>query len=117
MKKENPELMELIRALKNKARENNAKIWKDIAMRLESPSSNYAEVNVSRIQRYARDGEVLVVPGKLLGSGTLDKKVTVAAWKFSKKAEEKVKNAGGRVISISQLMMENPKGSNVRIMG
>ncbi len=117
MKKENPELMELIRELKNKARENNAKIWKDIAMRLESPSSNHAEVNVSRIQRYAKDGEVLVVPGKLLGSGALDKKVTVAAWKFSKKAEEKVKNAGGRVISISQLMMENPKGSNVRIMG
>ncbi len=117
MKKENPELVKLITDLKLKARENNAKIWKDIAQRLEGPSSNYAEVNLSRIQRYANEGEVIVVPGKVLGSGVLDKKVTVAAWKISRKAEEKIKKAGGRVLTIMELVEENPRGSNVRIMG
>ncbi len=117
MKKENPELVNLIRELKIKARENNASIWRDIAERLEGPSSNYAEVNVSKIQRYASDGEVIVIPGKLLGAGIINKKVTVAAWKVSKSAEEKIKKAGGRVIGILDLVNENPKGSNVRIMG
>ncbi len=117
MKKENPELIELIRELKVKARENNARIWRDIATRLEAPTRNHSEVNVSKLQRYANDGEYIVVPGKLLGSGTIDKKLTVAAWKFSKKAEEKITKAGGRVISISDMIRENPKGSNIRIMG
>ncbi len=117
MKKENPELVKLITNLKLKARENNAKIWRDIAERLESPNSNHAEVNLSRIQRYAEDGEVIVVPGKVLGSGVLEKKVTVAAWKVSRKAEEKIKKVGGRVLTIMELVEENPKGSKVRIMG
>jgi len=117
MRKENPELIKLISDLKLKARENNARIWRDIAERLEGSNSNYAEVNVSRIQRYARDGDVIVVPGKVLGAGNLDKKVTVAAWKFSRSAEEKIKKAGGRVLSIMELVEENPRGSNVRIMG
>lgn len=116
MKKDNPELIKIIHDLKVKARENDAKIWRDIAQRLEGPSSNYAEVNLSRIERYANNGDVIVVPGKVLGSGILKKKVTVASLKFSKKAEEKIKNAGGRVMGIMELVDENPKGSNVRIM-
>ncbi len=116
MRKDNPELVDMINTLKLKARENKARIWRDIAERLEAPSSNYAEVNLSKIERHANDGDIIVVPGKVLGSGVLSKKVTVAAWKFSQKADEKIKNAGGRTLSILELIDENPKGSNVRIM-
>ncbi len=114
--KENPELITIIKKLKEYSRNNNAKIWKDIAERLESPNKLHAEVNLSKIERYASDGETIVVPGKVLGSGNLTKKVTVAAWKFSKKAEEKIKKAGGRIIMIDDLLNENPQGSRVRIM-
>ncbi len=116
MNKDNPELIKIINELKLKARENDARIWRDIAERLEGPRNNYAEVNLSRLERYANDGEVIVVPGKVLGSGILNKKVTVASLSISKKAEEKIKDVGGRVLGILDLVNENPKGSNVKIM-
>lgn len=116
-KKQNPLLVDTINLLKRKSIEENVKIWKDIAERLEKPLRVWSEVNVSRLERYARDGETVVVAGKVLGAGKLSKKITVAAWAFSKSAREKIERVGGRAISINQLLEENPRGSGVRIFG
>jgi large subunit ribosomal protein L18e len=86
-------------------------------LRLEGPASNWAEVNISRLDRYASEDETVVIPGKLLGSGEIDKKLTVAAFRFSGQAKEKIENAGGRNLSIEELLAKNPTGSKVRIMG
>jgi large subunit ribosomal protein L18e len=112
----NPYLKELIEKLRKKWLEAKAPIWKTIAEKLEKPSRQRIEVNLSKIERYANENEVIVVPGKVLGMGDLTKKVTVAAWAFSKTAKEKIEKAGGKVLSIEELMRNNPKGSNVRIM-
>lgn len=58
-----------------------------------------------------------MIPGKVLSSGSLTKKITVAAWAFSEKAKEKIQKAGGECISIEELIKRNPKGSNIRIIG
>ncbi|AEF96407.1 50S ribosomal protein L18e [Methanotorris igneus] len=112
----NPRLVALIQKLKEEAYKNNAKIWKDIARRLAKPARNRAEVNVSKINRYTKEGDVVVVPGKVLGAGTINHKVTVAAFAFSKTAKQIIEAAGGRCITIEELVKENPKGSNVKIM-
>lgn len=117
IRKKNPNLVELISELEKKARENEAPIWRDVARRLESPSRNWAEVNVGKIARYAAENETIVVAGKVLGAGDIDKKVTIAAYRSSESSRKKVESAGGRVISLRALVEENPKGSNVRIMG
>jgi len=116
MKKTNPNLMELINGLKEKARDNEAPIWRDVARRLEGPSRNWAEVNVSKVSRYAEDNDTIVIPGKLLGAGEIDKKVTIAVYSASRKAVNKVESAGGKVIGVLELAGTNPKGSGVRIM-
>jgi len=117
MRKTNPYLVQLIMGLKEATRVNEAPIWRDIATRLEKPRSRWAEVNLSRIELYAKDGDVIVVPGKLLGAGLISKKVTVAAFQASESARVKIEKAGGRVLDIPALIEENPKGSGVRIMG
>ena len=63
------------------------------------------------------DEETALIPGKVLSSGDLTKKLTIAAWTFSDKAEEKIKKAGGKSISIEDLMKNNPDGKNIRILG
>jgi large subunit ribosomal protein L18e len=113
----NPVLVDLIQRLYRKSAEEGVRIWKDLAWRLSRPRSRRAEVNVGRIARYTREGETVVVPGKLLGSGEISHKLTVAALSFSRKAREKVAKAGGECISLDELMERNPKGSGVRIMG
>ena len=115
--KTNPRLSSLIVLLKNKSRENEAKIWREIASRLETPNRNYAEVNLSKINRYAQNGETILVPGKVLGSGELTKPVTVAAWQFSAQARDKISAAGGKATTIAELVASRPKGDGIRIMG
>jgi len=112
----NPLLKGLIERLIKAAHENKANIWKDVAEKLKKPTRQRVEVNLKKINRYAREGETILVPGIVLSDGFLDKKVTIAAWKFSKRAKEKIEKTGGKAISIEELIRINPKGSNVRIM-
>lgn len=83
---------------------------------LSRSSRRRVAVNLSKISRYAGDGEIVVVPGKVLGSGTLTKKVTIAALSFSLTALEKIKSSGGRALTIRDLLKENPSGRGVRII-
>ena len=106
----------LIADLKANARETGANVWKDVAARLEKPRRTHAEVNLGRIERYAREDETVVVPGKVLGSGALTKAVTVAAVDFSSSAETKIEQADGDPINLEQALERNPDGSNVRVM-
>ncbi len=115
--KTDPNLVSLIDALKRESRERETAIWRDIAQRLEKPSRNWAEVNLSRLERYANDGDVIVVPGKVLGAGSLSKKLTVAAYRFSGTAKQAIEEAGGSSMTIMELVKDKPEGSGVRIMG
>ena len=114
--KTNPNLIELINKLNKKSKSEDAAIWKDVAQRLERSNRRTAEVNLSDIARYTEADETILVPGKVLSNGELDKKVNVVALKFSAKAQEKIESAGGECISIEEIIESNPKGSNIRIM-
>jgi len=114
--KTNPKLIELIGRLKEKSYKEDAAIWKDVAKRLERPTRRKAQVNISRINRHSDDDEMVLVPGKVLGSGNLDHKVYVAALSFSKNAEEKIETVGGECLNIYELLERNPKGSKIRII-
>lgn len=107
----------LIRFLKKQSRENNVKIWKDVAERLAKPKRKRIAVNVSRLNRYTEKKETIVVPGKVIGTGKIDHQITVAAFSFSENAKEKIKAARGKTTSLIQLIKKNPKGSNVKIIG
>ncbi|SIR59434.1 50S ribosomal protein L18e [Natronorubrum thiooxidans] len=113
--KTNPRLNDLIAELKSTSRETDADVWRDVADRLEKPRRTHAEVNLGRIERYAREEETVVVPGKVLGSGALQKNVTVAAVDFSSSAETKI-DAVGDTVPLEQVLEENPDGSNVRVI-
>lgn len=112
----NVHLRRLIHYLRKKARENKAPIWRRVAELLERPTRLRPEINLSKINRYTVEGDTVVVPGKVLGSGVLTHRVIVAAYTFSKKAREKILAAGGEVLTISQLVERNPRGSGVKIL-
>lgn len=115
--KTNPVLTRTIDELKRLGREREAPVWRDLARRLEGAKRTWAEVNLSRVERYAAAQEVVAIPGKLLGSGSITKPVTVGAFKSSAAARRKVEAAGGRVLSLLELAAQHPDGSGVRLMG
>lgn len=111
----NIHLRRLIHTLRKAAREHHAPVWRRVAELLEKPTRSRIEVNLSRINRHAEDGEVVVVPGKVLGSGVLEKRVVVAAWSFSADASKKISKVG-RAVTIESLLRENPGGKGVKII-
>ena len=109
-------LRKLIRELRKYANKYKAPIWDYVAELLERPSRRRVAVNISKIERYAREGEMIVVPGKVLGAGSISKPVIVAAIGFSEKAIEKIRSVGGKAMFIGDLIKENPRGSRVRVI-
>ncbi|OYT39471.1 MAG: 50S ribosomal protein L18e [Desulfurococcales archaeon ex4484_58] len=120
MKKTGPTnivLRKTIRVLYKASREHKAPIWRAVAEELEKPRRRRRAVNISRINRYTNEGDTVVVPGKVLGAGVLDHPVTIAATGFTRTALEKIKAVNGRAIHILDLLRENPRGNNVKIIG
>ncbi|MBS3131482.1 50S ribosomal protein L18e [Candidatus Woesearchaeota archaeon] len=113
----NPVLQGLIHELKKNSSEQSVSLWKRVAVDLERPSRQRRAVNLSRINRFAKENEVIVVPGKVLGTGTLSQKLTIAAYQFSKGAKEKIEQSGSIAVSLTDLSKGNPKGKGIRIMG
>jgi len=116
VKSQNPELRNLIRSLRKKAKENDAAVWRDVADRLSSSRRRRVTINLSRLNRYTKEKEIVVVPGKVLGAGKLEHPIVVAAFAFSKQASSKISRAKGKCLTIPELLKDNPKGRNVRIM-
>jgi len=114
--KSNPLIIDQINKLLTKSREEDARIWRDVAQRLNSPTRSKIVVNVGKINRYADKDKIILVPGKVLGSGTIDHPVTVSSIDFSETAYKKIIDAGGRCLTIDDLVKESPKGSNVLII-
>jgi len=91
------------------------RIWKVVSRKLSSPRKNRVEANLYRINNKTKNNDVIVIPGKVIGMGDLDHKLTIACLGTSKSAKEKIEASGSKLISIEELMNQNPKGTNVKI--
>ena len=115
--KTNEALIDLIDQLKAQSRNTGAALWRDVALRLEKSRSNWSKPNLSRLSRHAEGEKFVLIPGKLLGSGEVTGKQTVAAFSFSAGARQKIEAAGGETMTIAELMDKNPNGTGVFILG
>ena len=113
----NVQAMALIQLLRKHASEQKINLWHRIADDLEMSTRQRREVNLFRIEQHTKDNEVIIVPGKVLGTGDINHKVTVAAFNFSSSAREKIKKANGACMTIDEMLQKNPKGQNMRIIG
>ena len=110
-------MVSLIRTLRKESYAQEAGIWKTIAVEMERPTRSKRVVNVSRLNRFTKENETIIVPGKVLGSGSLDHSVIVAAFSFSQSAKDQITKAKGKCMTIAELLKQNPKGKDVRIIG
>ncbi len=113
----NPVLQELIQSLRKESTSSKAALWDRVADDLEKPTRQRRVVNISRIARYTKPNDTVVIPGKVLGSGALPHSVVVAALSFSTGAKELIEQAKGKAITIEQLLKQKPKAKDLRIMG
>jgi large subunit ribosomal protein L18e len=102
--------------LEKAGKKEKAPIWNIASHLLSNPARTRVEVNLSRISGIAENGQALFVPGKVLGTGLLEKKVVVGAFAFSDSARTKITAAGGSALSVEQFLKKFPRGSGVKLV-
>jgi len=108
--KKNPELVETIITAKKQ------KEWLKIASILSGPRSNRLNLNLKELNEKAKDGEKILVPGKILSLGDIDKKIKIVALNFSEKAKEKLLKSKCEIFTIGEEIKKNPTAKGVKIL-
>ncbi len=103
--------------LRMASKRTKAHLWKDVERRLLNSRSNKREVNVDKLSKCTKEGDVIIVPGKILGAGNLGHSVIVYAYSISKLATRKINEAGGQILALTDLIEKYPQGSGVKIIG
>ncbi len=92
------------------------KQWDAVAQMLSAPRKKRIEKNLDEINKATKEGDTLVVPGKVLGKGFIDKKIRVCAFSFSQEALRKLKERKCEVVDIEEEIKINPKYHGVKIL-
>jgi len=109
-KKTNSNLVETIRTCKKNLK------WLEVASILSGPRRKLKIINLEEIEKQAKKGEIIVVPGKVLSRGELNKKIKVIALGFSEKAKEKLLKSKHEILSIIEEVKKNPEAKGVKIL-
>lgn len=109
-KKKNPELVEAI----NLSRKN--KKWIKIAGILSSPRRKRKNKNLNELDRKTKEGEKVLIIGKVLSQGEINKKIDIVALNYSKKAKEKLLKSKCGVSKISDEIKKNPEAKGLKIL-
>lgn len=112
----NQELFDTIRELKKMSVKSGVGVYKAVADKLSKTASQRPEVNLSKIEKNSSDKEVVIVPGKVLGTGTLTKKVTIVGFNVSQSALVKIEKAGAKYVPIREYISKK-HDSKMKILG
>ncbi|MEM3675540.1 MAG: 50S ribosomal protein L18e, partial [Thermoplasmataceae archaeon] len=96
--------------------ESGSAFWRDIAERLVNGKHRLAATNLGKIEKLSSDGDIMVVPGSVLGSGYFNRRAVVSSLRVSSSAKKKIEESGSTYKTLVELANENPKGTNLRII-
>jgi len=112
--KKNLQTQKLIEELYKFSKENKKEVYAIIAKQLKAPVRKTNGINLFKLQKlnYVTDGDTVVIPGKLLGCGNLDKKITIYANKVSKSTILKYNN----IKLLSELIKDKVDYKKIKII-
>lgn len=89
-----------------------------VASAMDVSSRLFPSANVYKIDQLAQKNKdkVIVVPGNVLAFGTINTKVKVYAYKFSKASVEKIESAKGEIKSLQDLIKDKVEGKNILLV-
>ena len=109
-KKTNEELVEtILAAAKNEK-------WFDVARFISGPRKKRVSLNLDEIDQISKDGETVLIPGKVLSQGEVRKKIKIIALGFSENAMEKLSKEKKEFATISEEIKKNPDAKGMRII-
>jgi large subunit ribosomal protein L18e len=71
------------------------------------PSRRRGAVSTYKINKHTKEGDNVIVPAKVLSTGTMDHKINIAALEYSEKALSHFKAKGCRVMDIKEMISQS----------
>jgi large subunit ribosomal protein L18e len=90
--------------------------WNKVSDLISSPRRKSIALNLGEISEMSKDGESVVVPGKVLSEGEISRKIRLVALKYSEKAREKLARAKVSFSYINEEIKKNPDAKGLRIL-
>jgi large subunit ribosomal protein L18e len=109
-KKKNPSLVETLSACKK----NDA--WLKVGQLLSISRRKRVSMNLSEISEKGEKGEKVLLPGKVLSQGEIDKKIQIIALDFSENAKEKLDKSKIEFNTIIEEIKKNPDAKGIKIL-
>lgn len=90
--------------------------WHPVAFRLARPTRQHPALTLRELEEKAKEGDTIIVPGKIVGTGTLTKHLHVCALSFSASALEKMKESKTTTARILDEIKKNPKAEGIKVL-
>ena len=113
----NQVVIRMAKDLKSASTKNDAPIWAKLAEYALKPSIARRDINLNKIAKLTKENDTVVFPGKVLGTGNVPHKITLYSFSISNSAATKIVESGGKLISYSELIEQNPTGKGVVLLG
>jgi len=105
--------MYLVKTIVSAKKENK---WVEVAHFISGPTRKHSKVNLNQIDKETKEGDTVIIPGKVLGEGEISKKVRIAALGFSESAIKKLKDKKCEAVSIDEEIKINPTAKGIKII-
>ncbi|PAV20813.1 60S ribosomal L18 [Pyrrhoderma noxium] len=122
-KSEDPYLLLLVKLYRFLARRTDSSFNKVILRRLFLSKINRPPISLSKITKETestpeRDSKTIVVVGTVTDDVRLQvvPKLSIAALRFTRSAKERILNAGGEILTLDQLALRAPTGTNTVLL-
>ncbi len=113
----NQVVKQMAKDLKKASTKNDAPIWSKLAEMALKPSSARRTINVNKINDLTKDNDVVVFPGKVLGTGVISHKITLSSFSISNSAASKILESGGKILNFENMIEQYPTGKGVTMLG
>ncbi len=110
-------VIHMAKDLKKASTKNDAAIWGKLAEYALKPSIARRDLNLNRIDQLTKENDIVVFPGKVLGTGNISHKIILFSFSISNSAATKIIKKGGKLITYSDLIEQNPTGKGVVLLG
>lgn len=92
--------------------------WRAVLEIVDRSRRRRVVVNIEKVNKYYKEGKIVVIPGKLLGGEALKHKAKVVAVDASKGAIQMIKKGGGEFVYMEEFLkdVQGIKSSDLMII-
>ena len=81
-------------------------LWKRVLELSAVPTRSRRAVNIYKINKYSKEGDNIIVPGKVLSEGRMEHKVTITAMEYSAAAQVRLRSSQCTIKKLDDMLQQ-----------